>query len=118
MACKLHQTCRRLLVAGSRSRSDRRYRLVAIVGAGHVEGICQWLTTGGSLQTISTVAMPVASSSTTKSTPTTISQQSPESPEDILSKLIQIKATIPQEDHDYLVHQITELDPELMDEFS
>lgn len=118
MACKLHQTCRRLLVAGSRSRSNRRYRLVAIVGAGHVEGICQWLTTGGSLKTISTVAMPVASSSTTKSTPTTISQQSPESPEDILSKLIQIKATIPQEDHDYLVHQITELDPELMDEFS
>jgi len=116
MACKLHQTCRRLMIAGSRNRSNRRYRLVAIVGAGHVEGICKWLTAGGSLTTISTVA----SSSSTASTKSTndISQQRPESPEDILSKLIQIKATIPDEDHDYLVHQITELDPELMSEFS
>eukprot|EP00531_Pseudo-nitzschia_arenysensis_P006897 CAMPEP_0116137026 /NCGR_PEP_ID=MMETSP0329-20121206/12040_1 /TAXON_ID=697910 /ORGANISM="Pseudo-nitzschia arenysensis, Strain B593" /LENGTH=465 /DNA_ID=CAMNT_0003631937 /DNA_START=41 /DNA_END=1438 /DNA_ORIENTATION=+ len=104
MACKLHQTCRRLLFAGSRTRSNRRYRLVAIVGAGHVEGICRWLTTGGSVSSISTV-------------PSSDEDQLPESPEDILSKLIQIKATISKEDHDYLVHQITEVDPELMSEF-
>lgn len=105
MACKLHQTCRRLLMAGSRTRSSRRYRLVAIVGAGHVEGICRWLTTGGSVSSISTVA-------------NSGDDQLSESPEDILSKLIQIKATISKEDHDYLVHQITEVDPELMNEFS
>ncbi len=102
MACKLHQTCRRLLFAGSRTRSNRRYRLVAIVGAGHVEGICRWLTTGESLDSISTVS----------------SSNDELSPEDVLSKLIQIKATISQEDHEYLVHQITEVDPELMNEFS
>ena len=121
MACKLHQTCRRLLIAGSRhNRGNRRYRLVAIVGAGHVEGICKWLTTGGSVSTISTVARTMASSSSSSSTSSLSksSQQPPESPEDILSQLIQIKATIPQEDHDYLVHQITELDPELMNEIS
>jgi pheromone shutdown protein TraB len=121
MACKLHQTCRRLLIADSRhNRSNRRYRLVAIVGAGHVEGICRWLTTGGSVTTISTVARTTASSSSSSKTAKDIdiSQQPPESPEDILSKLIQIKATIPQEDHDYLVHQITELDPELLNEIS
>ena len=37
MACKLYQTCRML---------PRQYNhsIVAIVGAGHVTGICQWLT--------------------------------------------------------------------------
>lgn len=115
MACKLHQTCRRLLAAGSRTRGKRRYRLVAIVGAGHVEGICRWLTTGGSLTTISTVP---SSSTTSSKTSDDISPQPPESPEDILSKLIQIKSAISDEDHDYLVHQITEVDPELMNEFS
>ncbi len=108
MACKLHQTCKRLLVSGSRTRGKRRYRLVAIVGAGHVEGICRWLTQGGSLTTISTVS----------SSQTNDRDAPPESPEDILSKLIQIKASISKEDHDYLVHQITEVDPELMEEFA
>ena len=130
MACKLHQTCRSLLLASSSSNSNsnspsdgnhhRRYRLVAIVGAGHVEGICRWLTTGGSLTTITTVATTTttsassSTSSTSLSTTTNdVSQQPQETPEDILSKLIQIKAAIPKEDHDYLVHEITELNEQL-----
>ena len=114
MACKLHQTCKRLLVSASRTRGKKRYRLVAIVGAGHLEGICRWLTEGGSVTTISTVA------SSTSQTPTNDGDVPlpPGSPEDILSKLIQIKSSISKEDHDYLVHQITEVDPELMEEFS
>ena len=115
MACKLKQTCQSLLVAGSHGGSNRRHRLVAIVGAGHIEGICRWLTTGGSVTTISTVSTKttsLASSTTTGA----ISDESPESPEDILSKLIQIKATIPKEDHDYLVNEITQLNPEQIDQ--
>lgn len=124
MACKLHQTCRRLLFAGRRSRSNRRYRLVAIVGAGHVEGISRWLTNGGSLKTISTVVGFGTTDDSSTSIPTATKEDAssqqpmPETPEDILSKLIQIKATIAKEDHDYLVHQITEVDAELMNEFS
>lgn len=97
MACKLHQTCRKLLSVGIYNRYKQRYRVVAIVGAGHVEGICRWLTTGDSL---------------TKAT-TDLSHNPAESPEDILSKLIQIKASISELDHGYLVNEITELDPQL-----
>mmetsp|Transcript_3055 Transcript_3055/g.8298 ORF Transcript_3055/g.8298 Transcript_3055/m.8298 type:complete len:497 (+) Transcript_3055:56-1546(+) len=120
MACKLHQTCRGLLMADGRHGMRRRIRLVAIVGAGHVEGICQWLTTGGSLATTSKMKSTVASPPTTTAskaaiikTTEDVSQEQPKSPEDILSKLIQIKSTISKEDHDYLVYQITEIDPEL-----
>ena len=42
MSCKLYQTCRELLVSDP---GTHRYRMVAIVGAGHVEGMCNWLTT-------------------------------------------------------------------------
>jgi hypothetical protein len=72
------------------------------VGAGHVEGICRWLTTDTSL--------------TIKSAD--ISEQTPENPEAVLSKLIKIKAPIEEEDHDYLVYQIPEVDPELVNEFA
>ena len=121
MACKLHQTCRGLLMADNRHGMRRRIRLVAIVGAGHVEGICKWLTTGGSLANISTVtsavpspsSTPVETTSATIQTTKDLSQEQPKTPEDILSKLIQIKASISKEDHDYLVYQITEIDPEL-----
>eukprot|EP00934_Nitzschia_sp_Nitz4_P000016 Nitzschia sp. Nitz4//scaffold13_size275219//208256//209494//NITZ4_000904-RA/size275219-processed-gene-0.106-mRNA-1//1//CDS//3329536104//16//frame0 len=42
MACKLYQTCRQLLTGHVQQDCQR---VVAIVGAGHVEGMCQWLTT-------------------------------------------------------------------------
>jgi pheromone shutdown protein TraB len=39
LACKIYQTCRYL-------NPDENHTLVAIVGAGHGPGVCQWLTDG------------------------------------------------------------------------
>jgi len=116
MACKLQQTCWKLLLQDSvlGHKSQRRYRLVAIVGAGHVEGIVKWLTEGGSLKSLTTI--PATKDSIGKSMTDDASLNSPELPSDILSKLVQIKATIPKDDHDYLVHELTELDPGFIDE--
>jgi hypothetical protein len=101
---------------GREGNNPRRYRLVAIVGAGHIEGICRWLTTGGSLSATSLNDLnklePVAASSSPPPSP----QQQQEQPEDILSQLIQTKSPIPQEDQDYLVHEITEINPDLIDD--
>eukprot|EP00751_Fragilariopsis_kerguelensis_P026159 CAMPEP_0170867514 /NCGR_PEP_ID=MMETSP0734-20130129/22873_1 /TAXON_ID=186038 /ORGANISM="Fragilariopsis kerguelensis, Strain L26-C5" /LENGTH=470 /DNA_ID=CAMNT_0011244837 /DNA_START=20 /DNA_END=1430 /DNA_ORIENTATION=+ len=107
MACKLYQTCRSLLLSDNlddtnrvgQGTNHRRYRLVAIVGAGHIEGICRWLTAEGSLSTTTMTQ--------TSSTDVYKSEQHKEQPEDILSQLIQTKAPIPQEDQDYLVNEIT-----------
>jgi len=117
MACKLYQTCRSLLLSdnlddtnrGRQNTNHRRYRLVAIVGAGHIEGICRWLTADGSLSTTTPTTM-----TKTSSTDAYKSEQHQEQPEDILSQLIQTKAPIPQEDQDYLVNEITEINPDLI----
>ena len=116
MACKLQQTCWKLLLQDSvlERKSQRRYRLVAIVGAGHVEGIVKWLTEGGSLKSLTTI--PATKDSICTSMTDDTPQHSPELPAEILSKLVQIKATIPKDDHDYLVHELTELDPGFIDE--
>ena len=103
---------------GSEGNNPRRYRLVAIVGAGHIEGICRWLTTGGSLSTTSlndiNKSEPAASSSLPP--PPSPQQQQQEQPEDILSQLIQTKSPISDEDQDYLVYEITEINPDLIDD--
>jgi len=126
MACKLYQTCRSLLMSdnpvsnsiGREGNNPRRYRLVAIVGAGHIEGICRWLTTGGSLSATSlndlNKSEPVAASSSPPSPQQ--QQQQQEQPEDILSQLIQTKSPISDEDQDYLVYEITEINPDLIDD--
>ncbi|VEU40319.1 unnamed protein product [Pseudo-nitzschia multistriata] len=115
MACKLQQTCWKLLRQHSvHHKSQRRYRLVAIVGAGHVEGITRWLTKGGSLKSLTTV--PETTDSTLLSMRSGEAQLTPGSPADILSKLVQIKASIEKEDHDYLVHELTEVNPSFIDE--
>ena len=102
---------------GREGNNPRRYRLVAIVGAGHIEGICRWLTTGGSLSATSlndlNKSEPVAASS---SPPSPQQQQQQEQPEDILSQLIQTKSPISDEDQDYLVYEITEINPDLIDD--
>lgn len=102
---------------GREGNNPRRYRLVAIVGAGHIEGICRWLTTGGSLSATSlndlNKSEPVAASS---SPPPPSPQQQQEQPEDILSQLIQTKSPISDEDQDYLVYEITEINPDLIDD--
>eukprot|EP00980_Cylindrotheca_fusiformis_P016458 scaffold4903_cov125-Cylindrotheca_fusiformis.AAC.5 len=74
MACKLYQTCRQLLTA---NQQTPKQRLVAIVGAGHVQGMCQWLTVG-----------------------------SEKTPEQVLRELIRIKKEIPQEDARILTHDV------------
>ena len=103
---------------GREGNNPRRYRLVAIVGAGHIEGICRWLTTGGSLSATSlndlNKSEPVAASSSPPSPQQ--QQQQQEQPEDILSQLIQTKSPISDEDQDYLVYEITEINPDLIDD--
>ena len=102
---------------GREGNNPRRYRLVAIVGAGHIEGICRWLTTGGSLSATSlndlNKSEPVAASS---SPPPPSPKQQQEQPEDILSQLIQTKSPISDEDQNYLVYEITEINPDLIDD--
>jgi pheromone shutdown protein TraB len=86
MACKLYQTCRHMLEQG---KENQTYRIVAIVGAGHVQGICQWLT----------------------------ESRSEESPEQILSRLVQLKHNpMAEEDVNYLTHDIMEVNPDLLNE--
>jgi pheromone shutdown protein TraB len=82
MASKLYQTCRQLL---SVSSAPQTTRLVAIVGAGHVEGMCHWLTEGNG-----------------------------QTPEQILEPLIKIKKAIPKEDCQILVHDIMEVNHQLL----
>jgi pheromone shutdown protein TraB len=98
MACKLYQTCRELLTAAAASRNTNNndnnhhnYKMVAIVGAGHVEGMCQWLTN------------PPATGGT---------------PEEVLSRLIQIKKGIPEEDQRYLAHDVLEVNHEQLQEMA
>jgi pheromone shutdown protein TraB len=86
MACKLYQTCRQLL-AGRNLQSPKRYKLVAIVGAGHVEGMCRWLTS-----------------------------PSQETPEQVLTRLVEIKKPIPEEDKQMLVQDIMEVNHQLLQE--
>jgi len=116
MACKLQQTCEKLLLQdiACDARSQRRHRIVAIVGAGHVEGIFRWLTEGGSLESLTTV--PAATVASTTPVACITSQDSTESPADVLSKLVQINAVISKEDHDYLVHELTEINPDFIEE--
>jgi pheromone shutdown protein TraB len=85
MACKLHQTCDHMLMGGS--VPDHTYRLVAIVGAGHVQGICQWLTE-----------------------PKTHN----ETPVQILTRLVQLKKPVDAASLDYLINDIMEVNPELL----
>lgn len=82
MACKLYQTCRQLLIA---DRQSPKQRLVAIVGAGHVHGMCHWLTAG-----------------------------SGKAPEQVLDELIQIKNKIPQEDARILTHDVMAVNRDLL----
>ncbi|KAG7349461.1 TraB family protein [Nitzschia inconspicua] len=88
MACKLYQTCRHVLSAKG-GTANQTHRIVAIVGAGHVQGICKWLTDGPS--------------------------NTGESPEQILTRLVQLKKNpMAEEDLNYLVHDIMEVNPELL----
>lgn len=90
MACKLFQTCRYILLADT--IANQKYRLVAIVGAGHVRGIQQWLTERSNENTT-------------------------ESPEEILSRLVQLKNhPLTIEDLNYLVNDIMEVNPDQLRE--
>ena len=72
LACKLYQTTRYLA-------RDRNHTLVAIVGAGHGKGMCQWLTDGNG-----------------------------KTPEEILRDIVQVKSSTPQE-VESLVQQVDQL---------
>jgi len=84
MACKLYQTCRQLLQTNSQQQTPKVQRLVAIVGAGHVRGMCQLLTEQGSGKR----------------------------PEEILAPLVEIKKSISQEDRRVLIYDVLEVNHE------
>jgi pheromone shutdown protein TraB len=84
MACKLYQTCRQLMM-----QSEGNYTMVAIIGAGHVEGICRWLTEGNG-----------------------------QGPEQILTQLIQTNKPIDAEQSRYLVEDVMEVNHELLQEIA
>ncbi|KAL3902584.1 MAG: hypothetical protein SGILL_010776, partial [Bacillariaceae sp.] len=85
MACKLHQTCDHML-RGS-NNPDQTFRLVAIVGAGHIQGICRWLTEP---------------------------KNNTETPPQILTRLVQLKKPVDPESLDYLINDIMEVNPDLL----
>ena len=97
MACKLYQTCRQLMShqyarysgGGSHGAAMEPCTIVAIVGAGHVAGICHWLTVGNG-----------------------------ETPEAILSRLIQTKKMIPEEDSRSLIFDVMEVNHDLLQELA
>lgn len=88
MACKLYQTCRQMLIIQQQQQQQRSLsspsvpsiqRVVAIVGAGHVKGMCQWLTGGN---------------------------QGKGTPEEVLAGLIKIKKQIDKDDARTLTHEV------------
>ena len=89
MACKLYQTCRALLQPPSNPyyvQEPRVHKLVAIVGAGHVNGMCQLLTKGNGKQ----------------------------QPEEMLAPLLALKKPIPEEERQFLIFDVMEVNPELL----
>lgn len=97
LACKLYQTCRQLLLqaaaaaaATNNRRPPQHFKVVAIVGAGHVDGMCTWLT----------------------------KSPSEETPEQVLARLIQIKNTVPEEDQQILTQEVMEVNHELLQEMA
>ena len=82
MACKLYQLCRGMLVSAARkgNGSNERIIIAALVGAGHVPGICEWLT----------------------------NKSHPHGPEEMLANLIATKK-FQHEDLSQLVFDVTEL---------
>ena len=86
MACKLHQTCDHMLMGSN--NPNQTYRLVAIVGAGHVQGICQWLT------------QPKSEN---------------ETPQQILTRLVQLKKKpVDPDSLDCMINDIMEVSPDLL----
>ena len=82
MACKLYQTCRQLLMVNSQQQVQR---VCAIVGAGHVQGMCHWLTVGNG-----------------------------KAPEEVLEDLIKIKKAVPKEDALVLTHDVMAVNHEML----
>lgn len=81
MACKLYQLCRGMLVSAARTGAGGgRIIICALVGAGHVPGICEWLT----------------------------NKSHPHGPEEILANLIATKK-FEKDDLSQLVFDVTEL---------
>mmetsp|Transcript_494 Transcript_494/g.797 ORF Transcript_494/g.797 Transcript_494/m.797 type:complete len:425 (-) Transcript_494:59-1333(-) len=100
MACKLYQTCRQMLIMQQQEQqrqpqsslppsSPSIQRVVAIVGAGHVNGMCHWLTGGN---------------------------QGKGTPEDVLAGLIKIKKEISNEDARVLTHDVMVVNHEQLQE--
>ncbi|KAL3935209.1 MAG: hypothetical protein SGBAC_009230, partial [Bacillariaceae sp.] len=97
MACKLYQTCRQMLIMQQQQQRQASLppsdptvqRLVAIVGAGHVQGMCHWLTGGN---------------------------QEQGTPEDVLASLIKIKKEIPTEEAQALTHDVMVVNHEQLQE--
>ena len=92
MACKLFQTCQQLnamMQQSSITTGIKTHKVVAIVGAGHVDGMCRWLTVGNGQD---------------------------QRPEEILSMLIRTKKPIPEEEAQFLMDSVSELNPELLAE--
>ena len=145
MACKLFQICDHLLQLQSQQqrqrqrqqvhqqRSNKPIKIVAIVGAGHVKGICQWLTNSTMSMSLSTSPQPLSPSSTgtvivsdsrskNKHNNSDVLPQvmlvDPDnygSPERVLLQLIQTKKVkLNEQDQIVLANDIMEVNPELV----
>jgi pheromone shutdown protein TraB len=87
MACKLYQTCRQLLQLPQEPphQIPKVRRLVAIVGAGHVQGMCRLLTQGDGKQ-----------------------------PEELLSPLVKLRKPISEQEREILINDVLEVNHELL----
>ncbi len=98
MACKLYQTCRQLLRHQPDSNINNNInmngehkvqRLVAIVGAGHIQGMCKLLTQGNGKR-----------------------------PEEIVASLVETKKGILEDDRQILIFDVMEVNPEQLQSMS
>jgi pheromone shutdown protein TraB len=89
MACKVYQTCMYML-HNCRPSDPQRFRMVVIVGAGHIEGMCRWLTSPPS-----------------------------EQPEATLSRLVQLRSRPPTEEElAHAIYDVVTVDPEYMEQIA
>jgi len=143
MACKLYQICDHLLqlrsqqqrqrLQGQQQRSNQPIKIVAIVGAGHVKGMCQWLTNSTMSMSLSTSPPPSSPYSTgtvsvgdsrTKNNHDNsdllpqvmlVDPDNYGSPERVLLQLIQTKKVkLNEQDQIVLANDIMEVNPELV----
>lgn len=119
MACKVYQTCRHLLLLPSddptttTTTTTKHHTMVVIVGAGHIEGMCNWLTKGHNNNNSNNDSNTVTASKFTDTVTTTSSNKTPE---EIIESLIDIKRGLSDEDRNFLMNHIIEMNYDLLEQ--